>query len=136
MNCAVGCAMAAELGTMKITEQIDALRVLGANAGNSNVGVLTDRPGVLSNDFFTHILDINTDWSPIDDTQELFEGRDRSSGQVRWTGSRVDLVFGSNSQLRAIAEVYASNDGASKFVHDFVAAWNKVMMLDRFELKH
>ncbi|OZO45681.1 hypothetical protein CGU37_28120, partial [Pseudomonas fluorescens] len=101
----------------------------------SNHGVLTDRPGQLTTDFFTNILDMGTDWAPTDDTSEVFEGRDRASGNVKWTGTRVDLVFGSNSQLRALAELYAQSDSEEKFVCDFVSAWNKVMNADRFDVK-
>ena len=110
------------------------LRVLGANADGSKHGVLTSRPGVLSNDFFVNLLDMATEWKPVSKAGEAFDGRDRKNGQLKWTGTRVDLVFGSNSQLRAIAEVYAQSDSKEKFVHDFVAAWNKVMNLDRFDL--
>jgi catalase-peroxidase len=108
--------------------------VLGANSGGVRHGVFTERVGVLSNDFFVNLLDMATTWSSTDERGELFEGRDRSSGAVRWSGTRVDLVFGSNSQLRAIAEVYAQSDGATKFAADFVAAWVKVMEADRFDL--
>ena len=97
-------------------------------------GVLTATPGTLTNDFFLNVLDMGTTWTPVNDEEALFEGRDRVTGEVKWTGSRVDLVFGSNSELRALAEVYATDDAKEKFVHDFVAAWDKVMMLDRFEL--
>ena len=110
------------------------MRALGANADGSDVGVLTDRPGVLTNDFFVHLLDPSTTWAPTSDTAELFEGRDRHSGELRWRASRVDLVFGSNSELRALAEVYAADDAREQFVRDFVAAWDKVMNLDRFDL--
>ena len=110
------------------------LRVLGANTGGSSAGVFTDRPGALTNDFFTNLLDMGTEWSSVAGDDDAFEGRDRVSGQVRWTGSRVDLVFGSNSELRAVAEVYASDDAAEKFVKDFVAAWVKVSNLDRYDL--
>ena len=116
----------------EMTALVGGLRVLGANAGGSTHGVLTDRPGTLTNDFFRNLLDMGTAWTPVGEGEELFEGRDRSSGEVRWTGTRVDLVFGSNSQLRAIAEVYGSDD--STFVADFVAAWAKVMDLDRFDI--
>jgi catalase-peroxidase len=105
--------------------------VLDANYDGSNHGVFTDRPGVLGNDFFVNLLDMATAWKPAG---ELFEGRDRRTGAVKYTGTRVDLVFGSNSVLRALAEVYASADGREKFVRDFVAAWTKVMNLDRFDL--
>nr|MCU0530432.1 catalase/peroxidase HPI [Cyanobium sp. Prado107] len=123
------------LSAPEMTVLVGGLRVLGANTGGVPHGVFTDRPGVLSNDFFVNLLDMATSWSPVDDTGTLFEGRDRHSGALRWTGTRVDLVFGSNSQLRAIAEVYAQSDGAGKFVADFVAAWVKVMNADRFDLR-
>jgi catalase-peroxidase len=110
------------------------LRVLGANAGGSEHGVLTDRPGQLTNDFFVNLIRMDTEWKPIGEGEEVFEGRDVSTGEVKWTGTRVDLVFGSNSQLRALAEVYAADDYQDKFVHDFAAAWAKVMELDRFDL--
>jgi catalase-peroxidase len=113
---------------------VGGLRVLGANHAGSALGVLTARKQTLTNDFFVNLLDMGTTWQPTSETEETFEGRDRSTGETRWTASRVDLVFGSNSQLRAIAEVYASDDAQEKFVHDFVAAWDKVMMLDRFDL--
>ncbi len=109
------------------------LRVLGANQGQSALGVLTDNPGALSNDFFVNLLDMGTTWRAADESSETFEAID-DAGRVKWTGSRVDLVFGSNSELRAVAEVYASDDAAEKFVRDFVAAWDKVMNLDRFDL--
>jgi len=113
---------------------VGGMRVLGANTGGSSLGVLTDRPGALTTDFFVNVLDINTVWEPTSDTEETFEGRDRSTGAVKWTASRVDLALGSNSELRALSEVYASSDAKEKFVRDFVAAWDKVMMLDRFDL--
>jgi catalase-peroxidase len=97
--------------------------------------VFTSRPETLSNDFFVNLLDLGTTWKSTSDSQELFEGRDRGTGKLKWTGTRVDLIFGSNSELRAIAEVYGSADSKDKFVHDFVAAWNKVMNLDRFDLE-
>ena len=118
----------------ELTVLIGGLRVLGANTGQSQNGVLTKRPGALSNDFFVNLLDMSTEWKATGEAAELFEGRDRRSGQLKWTGTRVDLVFGSNSQLRAFAEVYGSSDAQPKFVQDFVAAWAKVMMLDRFDL--
>jgi catalase-peroxidase len=118
----------------EMTALVGGLRVLGANAGGSTDGVLTARPGVLTNDFFVNLLDMGTEWKSTNDTEDSFEGRDRDTGEVRWTGSRADLVFGSNSVLRALAEVYGSSDGSAKFTSDFVAAWNKVMMLDRFDL--
>jgi catalase-peroxidase len=113
---------------------VGGLRVLDANTGRSPLGVLTATPGVLTNDFFVNLLDMGTAWSATDESQETFEGRDVATGEVRWTGSRADLVFGSNSELRALAEVYACDDAGSKFVRDFVAAWDKVMNLDRFDL--
>ncbi len=111
------------------------MRVLGANYKGSEVGVLTATPGKLTNDFFVNLVDMGTTWEPADDTENLFEGKDRATGAVKWTASRVDLVFGSNSQLRALAEVYASNDAKEKFVRDFISAWDKVMNADRFDLK-
>jgi catalase-peroxidase len=118
----------------EMTVLLGGLRVLKANADGSDLGVLTSRPGVLTTDFFVNLLDMATAWTPTSDAEETFEGRDRTTGELRWTGSRVDLLFGSNSQLRALAEVYASEDAGEKFVHDFVAAWNKVMNLDRFDV--
>jgi len=118
----------------ELTVLIGGLRVLGANHGDSKHGVLTKRPGTLSNDFFVNLLDMGTEWKPTSDTKELFDGRDRKSGAARWTATRADLIFGSNAQLRALAEVYGSGDAQKKFVEDFVAAWNKVMNLDRFDL--
>ena len=115
----------------EMTVLVGGLRVLDANAGQSQQGVLTKRPGALTNDFFVNLLDMNTAWAANGDG---FEGRDRGTGEVRWTGTAVDLVFGSNSQLRAIAEVYACDDAEPAFVRDFVAAWSKVMNLDRFDL--
>jgi catalase-peroxidase len=118
----------------EMTVLVGGLRVLGANAGSSKHGVFTNRPEALTNDFFVNLLDMRTAWSPADKDGDLFEGRDRRSGELKWTGTRVDLVFGSNSQLRALAEVYGSADAGRKFVDDFVAAWTKVMNLDRFDL--
>ncbi len=123
------------LSAPEMTVLVGGLRVLGINADGTNHGVLTERVGVLSPDFFTNLLDMATVWTPVDATAALFEGRDRTSGAVRWMGTRVDLVFGSNSQLRALAEVYAQDDNAARFVADFVAAWVKVMNLDRFDLR-
>jgi len=117
----------------EMTVLVGGLRVLGASFGQSKHGVLTSVPGTLTNDFFVNLLDMNVEWRPSS-TEGVFEGRDRASGQVRWTGTRVDLVFGSNSELRALAEVYACDDAKEKFVRDFVAAWHKVMNLDRFDL--
>ncbi len=116
----------------EMTVLVGGMRVLGANTSHSEVGVLTERPEVLTNDFFVNLLDMDLTWNQNSKNEDLFEARDRKSGKVRWSGSRVDLVFGSNSQLRALAEVYASNDAGEKFVRDFVAAWEKVMELDRF----
>jgi catalase-peroxidase len=110
------------------------MRALGANCGKSKHGILTSRPESLTNDFFVNLMDMSTAWRKSGDSIELFEGYDRKSGEVKWTASRVDLVFGSNSQLRALAEFYASEDNQEKFVNDFVAAWTKVMNLDRFDL--
>ncbi len=118
----------------EMTVLVGGLRVLDANVGQSDHGVLTDRPQTLTNDFFVNLLDMGTEWKATTDAEELFEGRDRKTGKRRWTGTRVDLVFGSNSQLRALAEVYASADAGEKLVRDFVAAWDKVMNLDRFDL--
>jgi catalase-peroxidase len=118
----------------EMTVLVGGLRVLGANHDGSGLGVLTARKGTLTNDFFVNLLDMGTTWQPTSEVEETFEGRDRSTGEARWTASRVDLVFGSNSQLRAIAEVYASDGAQEKLVRDFVAAWDKVMMLDRFDL--
>ena len=118
----------------EMTVLLGGLRVLGANAGGATHGVLTHRPGALTNDFFVNLLDMGTEWHPGAPEVDLFEGRDRKTGQVRWTGTRVDLIFGSNSLLRAVAEVYAASDAHPKFVRDFVAAWTKVMTLDRFDL--
>jgi catalase-peroxidase len=122
------------LSAPEMTALVGGLRVLNANFDKSELGVFTTRPGSLTNDFFVNVLDVSTTWAPTSDAEETFEGRDRSTGDVRWTGSRVDLLFGSNSQLRALAEVYASEDAKQKFVRDFVAAWDKVMNLDRFDL--
>ena len=115
---------------------VGGMRALNANTGGSQVGVLTTRPGVLTNDFFVNIADMGTEWSPSSSDDNLFEGRDRTSGEVKWMASRVDLAFGSDSQLRALTEVYGAADAQEKFVKDFVAAWDKVMMNDRFDLKH
>jgi catalase-peroxidase len=118
----------------EMTVLIGGMRALNANHGQSRHGVFTDRPEVLSNDFFINLLDMGTLWKPVSKDEDLFEGRDRKSGELKWTATRVDLVFGSNSELRALAEVYAAADSQEKFVHDFVAAWTKVMELDRFDL--
>jgi len=121
------------LSAPEMTVLVGGLRVLGANTQQSPRGVFTKNPGSLTNDFFVNLLDLGTTWKNAGDG-ETFEGRDSTTGELRWTGSRVDLVFGSNSELRALAEVYASDDAGEKFVHDFVAAWDKVMNLDRFDL--
>ncbi|MEZ5453791.1 MAG: catalase/peroxidase HPI [Thiothrix sp.] len=122
------------LSAPEMTVLVGGMRVLDANVGHSQHGVFTNRPGVLSNDFFVNLLDMSTHWKPTSADEEVFEGTDRATGAVRWTGTRVDLIFGSNSQLRAIAEVYGGADAQEKFVHDFVKAWEKVMNLDRFDL--
>jgi catalase-peroxidase len=127
-------ALMLTLGAPEMTVLVGGMRVLNANARQSNVGVFTKRPGTLTNDFFVNLLDMDTEWRPTSDAGETFEGRGRATGELKWTGSRVDLVFGSNSELRALAEVYACDDAREKFVRDFVAAWDKVMNLDRFEL--
>jgi catalase-peroxidase len=118
----------------EMTVLIGGLRVLNTNSDHSQRGVFTKRPEALTNDFFVNLLDMSTKWQKSPTGEDLFEGRDRKTGKVKWTGSSVDLVFGSNSQLRAISEVYASDDAQQKFVNDFVAVWNKVMNLDRFDL--
>jgi catalase-peroxidase len=118
----------------EMTVLIGGLRVLGTNYDGSRLGVFTANPGSLSNDFFVNLLDMGTTWKPASEDANTFEGRDAATGEVKWTGSRVDLVFGSNSELRALAEVYASDDAKEKFVTDFVAAWDKVMNADRFDL--
>jgi catalase-peroxidase len=110
------------------------MRALGANAGGTQHGVLTKRPGVLTNDFFVNLLDMRTTWKATSESKDVFEARDASPGQLEWTGTRVDLVIGSNAQLRALAEVYASSDAQAKFVQDFAAAWTKVMNLDRYDV--
>jgi catalase-peroxidase len=122
------------LSAPEMTVLVGGLRVLGANVGGSMHGVFTKRAGMLTNDFFLNLLDMDTAWKPTSDARDMFEGRDRKTGALKWTATRVDLVFGSNSQLRALAEVYAQDDAKEKFVRDFVAAWNKVMNLDRFDL--
>ena len=123
-----------DLSAPEMTVIVGGMRALDANTGQSQLGVLTKTPGTLTNDFFVNVLDMGTVWAPMTDTEETFEGRDLATGEARWTASRVDLVFGSNSELRALAEVYGSADSKEKFVRDFVAAWDKVMMLDRFDL--
>jgi len=122
------------LSAPEMTVLVGGLRVLGANTGGSTHGVFTARVGVLSNDFFVNLLDMGTVWKPASEAGDVFEGCDRKTGKRKWTGTRVDLIVGSNSQLRALAEVYAQDDAKEKFVRDFVAAWDKVMNLDRFDL--
>jgi len=118
----------------EMTVLVGGMRALNANVGESQLGVFTKRPGTLTNDFFLNLLDMSTAWTATSEDEDVFEGRDRDTGELKWTGSRVDLVFGSNSQLRALAEVYACDDSQEAFVRDFVAAWDKVMNLDRFDL--
>jgi catalase-peroxidase len=118
----------------EMTVLVGGMRALGANFGGTRHGVFTDRPGALTNDFFVNLLDMGTQWAPVSGSDGLYEGRDRGTGRVKWTATRVDLIFGSNSELRALAEVYACDDAKEKFVRDFVAAWDKVMNLDRFDL--
>jgi catalase-peroxidase len=122
------------LSAPEMTVLVGGLRVLGANVGQSKHGVFTKRPGTLTNDFFVNLIDMDTVWKPTSDARDIFGGSDRKTGEPKWTATRVDLAFGSNSQLRALAEVYAQDDAKEKFVRDFVAAWNKVMNLDRFDL--
>jgi catalase-peroxidase len=123
-----------KLSAPEMTVLVGGLRALNANVSQSQHGVFTRRPGTLTNDFFVNLLDMGTAWKPVSDAEDVFEGRDRKIGELKWTGTRVDLVFGSNSQLRALAEVYGSSDAQERFVKDFVAAWTKVMNLDRFDL--
>ena len=118
----------------EMTVLVGGMRVLNTNFGQTKHGVFTKRPEALTNDFFVNLLDMGTEWKGASNAEDVFEGRDRKTGQVKWTATRVDLVFGSNSQLRALAEVYGSSDAQAKFVQDFVAAWTKVMNLDRFDL--
>ena len=118
----------------ELTVLIGGLRAIGANAGGSTAGILTDRPGTLTADFFVNLLDMGTEWKASGSAENVYDGRARGTDEVRWTATAVDLVFGANSQLRAIAEVYAACDASEKFVRDFVAAWDKVMTLDRFDL--
>jgi catalase-peroxidase len=117
-----------------MTVLVGGMRVMGANYDHSQHGVFTKTPGALTNDFFSNLIDFSTTWKASESNKNAFEGRDRATGELKWTGTRVDLIFGSNSELRSIAEVYACEDASDKFVHDFVAAWNKVMNLDRFDL--
>ncbi|MDE2140301.1 MAG: catalase-peroxidase, partial [Gammaproteobacteria bacterium] len=122
------------LTALEMTVLVGGMRMLDANVGHAPHGIFTDKPGTLTNDFFVNLLDMRNEWKPSSPAEELFELRDRKTGKVKWTATRVDLIFGSNSELRAITEVYGSADAKEKFVRDFVAAWNKVMNLDRFEL--
>jgi catalase-peroxidase len=125
-----------DLSAPEMTALVGGLRVLDTNFDGSKHGVFTHQPGVLSNDFFVNLLDINTKWAPVDDDKEIFTGTDTASGEIKWSATRCDLVFGSNLQLRAICEVYGSSTGHVRFVETFVKAWHKVMMLDRFELQN
>jgi len=117
------------------TVLVGGLRVLNANTGDSKLGIFTSKPGTLSNDFFVNLLDMSTKWQKSANSEGIYEGLDRKTGEIKWTATPVDLIFGSHSELRAIAEVYAAEDGKQKFVTDFVNAWNKVMNLDRFDIK-
>jgi catalase-peroxidase len=117
----------------EMTVLIGGMRALNANVGQSPHGTFTYRPETLTNDFFVNLLDMRTEWTPSSSADGVYEGRDRGTGELKWTATAVDLVFGSHSQLRALAEVYASEDGSDKFVRDFVAAWDKIMNLDRFD---
>jgi len=118
----------------EMTVLVGGMRVLKANFGGSQFGVFTKRSEALTNDFFVNLLDMSTTWKATAEDDDVFEGRDRVTGELKWTGTRVDLIFGSNSQLRASAEVYGCEDSQEKFLHDFVAVWNKVMNLDRFDI--
>ena len=118
----------------EMTVLVGGMRALNTNFGQSKHGIFTDRPETLTNDFFVNLLDMGTEWKAASDAKDVFEGRDRKTGALKWTGTRVDLVFGSNSQLRALAEVYGSSDAQAKFVQDFISAWTKVMNLDRYDL--
>ena len=124
-----------QLSGPEMTVLVGGMRVLGTNFDNSDYGVFTKRPGKLTNDFFVNLLDMGIKWKEASSKEDLFNGIDRKSGKVKWTGTRADLIFGSNSQLRALAEVYATDDSSEKFINDFVMAWNKVMNSDRFDLK-
>src|SRR5690606_33665870 len=119
----------------EMTVLIGGMRALGANYDNSKLGILIDKEQTLTNDFFVNLLDMGTAWKSVDNSQYIFEGKDRKTGEVKWKATRADLVFGSNSVLRAIAEVYASSDAQDKFINDFIKAWNKVMNADRFDVK-
>src|SRR5436853_4211043 len=117
-----------------MTVLVGGMRALNANFGQSKHGIFTDRPGTLTTDFFVNLLDMSTAWRPSASAENVYEGRDRATGELKWSATAADLVFGAHSQLRALAEVYASDDAPAKFVRDFVAAWNKVMNLDRYDL--
>ena len=133
-NLLIDKAQLLNLTAPEMTALVGGLRVLNANYDQAKHGVFTHHPEALTNDFFVNLLDMSTQWSPMNETKEVFEGKDRTTGKTKWTATRVDLIFGSNSELRALAEVYACEDGKEKFVRDFVGAWNKVMMADRFEI--
>ena len=122
------------LSVPEMTALVGGMRTLGANTGSSKHGVLTNKPGTLNNDFFVNLLDMSTRWEKSSNAEDVYKGLDRKTGKQKWTATSVDLVFGSNSELRAVAEAYASTDGKEQFVNDFVAAWTKVMNLDRFDL--
>ena len=127
----------AQLLTLSVPEMtvlVGGMRALNANYDNSAHGIFTKKPGVLTNDFFVNLLDMSTKWEPVSEAKEKYEGRDRTTNELKWTATRADLIFGSNSELRALAEVYASDDAKERFVKDFVNAWTKVMTLDRFDL--
>ena len=124
-----------QLTAPEMTVLIGGMRVIGTNFDGSKHGVLTKRPGKLTNDFFVNLLDMDVKWIETSKKEDLFNGIDRKTGKIRWTGTRADLIFGSNSQLRALSEVYATDDSSDKFVNDFVVAWTKVMNLDRFDIK-
>jgi catalase-peroxidase len=123
------------LSVPEMTALVGGMRALNANAGRAAHGVFTNRPGTLSNDYFVNLLDLSTQWSKSATIEGIYEGRDRNSGALKWTATPVDLVFGSNAELRAVAEVYAAADGKQRLVQDFVKAWDKVMNLDRFDLR-
>jgi len=129
-------ALRLTLSAPEMTVLVGGLRTLNVTAGQTGHGVLTDRPGTLTNDFFVNLIDMSTEWKPTSEAADAFEGCCRTKGHRKWTASRVDLVFGANSELRALAEVYAADDAREKFVRDFAAAWNKVMNLDRFDVRH
>jgi catalase-peroxidase len=131
-NLLIDKAQLLNLTAPEMTALVGGLRVLNANYDQSSHGVFTQTPESLTNDFFVNLLDMSTQWNPVTDSKDIFEGKDRKTGKIKWTATRVDLIFGSNSELRALAEVYACEDGKEKFVRDFVAAWNKVMQSDRF----